>query len=391
MNMFEIQLMNKIAAVGTACFSGDKYAVGDSFENPDAIMVRSASLHEMPFGDKLKAIARAGAGVNNIPVEACAEKGIVVFNTPGANANAVKELVIAGLLLASRNIVDGINWAKTLVNTDAADVAKQVEKGKAQFSGCEIEGKRLGVIGLGAIGAIVANAARSLGMEVLGFDKFLTVDAAWSLSRGIKRAENMEEIFKTCDYITVHVPSTPETRGMFNRESLAMMKDGARLLNFSRADLAISDDILAALESGKLAKYVTDFPTAELVGAKSVIAIPHLGASTGESEDNCAVMAAHELIDFLECGNIKNSVNYPDVVLPHNGDYRICVFHKNVPSIISQISAALSEASINIENLLNRSKKEYAYTIVETLGQLPEDVKTKLSAIEGIIRIRIIH
>lgn len=391
MNMFEIQLMNKIAAVGTACFSGDKYAVGDSFENPDAIMVRSASLHEMPFGDKLKAIARAGAGVNNIPVEACAEKGIVVFNTPGANANAVKELVIAGLLLASRNIVDGINWAKTLVNTDAADVAKQVEKGKAQFAGCEIEGKRLGVIGLGAIGAIVANAARSLGMEVLGFDKFLTVDAAWSLSRGIKRAENMEEIFKTCDYITVHVPSTPETRGMFNRESLAMMKDGARLLNFSRADLAISDDILAALESGKLAKYVTDFPTAELVGAKGVIAIPHLGASTGESEDNCAVMAAHELIDFLECGNIKNSVNYPDVVLPHNGDYRICVFHKNVPSIISQISAALSEASINIENLLNRSKKEYAYTIVETLGQLPEDVKTKLSAIEGIIRIRIIH
>ena len=389
--MFEIQLMNKIAAVGTACFSGDKYAVGDSFENPDAIMVRSASLHEMPFGDKLKAIARAGAGVNNIPVEACAEKGIVVFNTPGANANAVKELVIAGLLLASRNIVDGINWAKTLVNTDAADVAKQVEKGKAQFSGCEIEGKRLGVIGLGAIGAIVANAARSLGMEVLGFDKFLTVDAAWSLSRGIKRAENMEEIFKTCDYITVHVPSTPETRGMFNRESLAMMKDGARLLNFSRADLAISDDILAALESGKLAKYVTDFPTAELVGSKGVIAIPHLGASTGESEDNCAVMAAHELIDFLECGNIKNSVNYPDVVLPHNGDYRICVFHKNVPSIISQISAALSEASINIENLLNRSKKEYAYTIVETLGQLPEDVKTKLSAIEGIIRIRIIH
>ncbi len=389
--MFEIQLMNKIAAVGTACFSGDKYAVGDSFENPDAIMVRSASLHEMPFGDKLKAIARAGAGVNNIPVEACAEKGIVVFNTPGANANAVKELVIAGLLLASRNIVDGINWAKTLVNTDAADVAKQVEKGKAQFAGCEIEGKRLGVIGLGAIGAIVANAARSLGMEVLGFDKFLTVDAAWSLSRGIKRAENMEEIFKTCDYITVHVPSTPETRGMFNRESLAMMKDGARLLNFSRADLAISDDILAALESGKLAKYVTDFPTAELVGAKGVIAIPHLGASTGESEDNCAVMAAHELIDFLECGNIKNSVNYPDVVLPHNGDYRICVFHKNVPSIISQISAALSEASINIENLLNRSKKEYAYTIVETLGQLPEDVKTKLSAIEGIIRIRIIH
>ena len=223
MNMFEIQLMNKIAAVGTACFSGDKYAVGDSFENPDAIMVRSASLHEMPFGDKLKAIARAGAGVNNIPVEACAEKGIVVFNTPGANANAVKELVIAGLLLASRNIVDGINWAKTLVNTDAADVAKQVEKGKAQFAGCEIEGKRLGVIGLGAIGAIVANAARSLGMEVLGFDKFLTVDAAWSLSRGIKRAENMEEIFKTCDYITVHVPSTPETRGMFNRESLAML------------------------------------------------------------------------------------------------------------------------------------------------------------------------
>ena len=383
--------LNKIAACGTARFDAAKYTVTEDLSTATGVMVRSAAMHDMELPDSLLAIARAGAGVNNIPVEACAEKGIVVFNTPGANANAVKELVIAGLLLASRNIVDGINWAKTLVNTDAADVAKQVEKGKAQFAGCEIEGKRLGVIGLGAIGAIVANAARSLGMEVLGFDKFLTVDAAWSLSRGIKRAENMEEIFKTCDYITVHVPSTPETRGMFNRESLAMMKDGARLLNFSRADLAISDDILAALESGKLAKYVTDFPTAELVGAKGVIAIPHLGASTGESEDNCAVMAAHELIDFLECGNIKNSVNYPDVVLPHNGDYRICVFHKNVPSIISQISAALSEASINIENLLNRSKKEYAYTIVETLGQLPEDVKTKLSAIEGIIRIRIIH
>ncbi len=389
--MYNIQLFNKIANIGTDRFDRTKYLVSETAENPDAIMVRSAAMHDMSFAPALKAIARAGAGVNNIPVDRCADAGIVVFNTPGANANAVKELVICGLMLASRDIIDGAAWAKTLTATADMDVAKQVEKGKAKFAGCEIQGKKLGVIGLGAIGALVANAAHDLGMEVVGFDRFLTIDGAWRLSRKIGKAASIDEIFATCDYISVHVPSTPETRGMFNKASIASMKDGVRILNFSRADLAIAADVKEAVASGKIARYVTDFPTEELVNIPGILALPHLGASTEESEDNCAVMAADELIDFLETGNIRHSVNYPDAELPHTGDNRICVMHKNMPGILNNITAVISAAGINVENMVNRSKKDYAYTILEINGDLPDNAEEKISAIENVIRVRIIQ
>lgn len=389
--MYNIQLLNKISPCGINQLDRSLYAVGDAIENPDAILVRSADMHAMQFTSKLRAIARAGAGVNNIPVERCAEEGIVVFNTPGANANAVKELVIAGLMLASRDIVAGINWAQSLQDTPQASVAKQVEKGKSQFAGHEVVGKRLGVIGLGAIGVLVANAAVALGMEVVGFDKFLTVESAWKLSRSIKRAESMDEIFRDCDYITLHIPATPQTQGTLCADSIAKMKDGVRILNFSRADLAVSADIRAGLQSGKIARYVTDFPTQDLLGVQNLIAIPHLGASTEESEDNCAVMAVGELRDFLENGNITHSVNYPDVSLPHSGDKRICICHRNIPAMLTQITAVLAEENINIENMVNRSKKDYAYTIVEIIGEVPADTAERLCAIEGIIRVNIIR
>lgn len=388
--MYNIQLLNKIAKVGTNNFCADKYTVGEDVQNPDAIMVRSAVMHDMQFNPELKAIARAGAGVNNIPVDRCAEEGIVVFNTPGANANAVKELVICGLMLASRDIIDGAAWAKNLTKTDDMDVAKQVEKGKSKFAGCEVAGKKLGVIGLGAIGALVANAANDLHMEVIGYDNYMTIDSAWRLSRKIEKAASLDEIFEKCDYITVHVPSTPETRGMFNAANIAKMKDGVRILNFSRADLAVADDIKAALESGKIARYVTDFPTEETVNVPGIIAIPHLGASTEESEDNCAVMAAKELIDFLETGNIRNSVNYPDVSLPHTGDARICISHKNVPGVLNNITAIISSQGINVENMINKSKKDYAYTILEIGGQIPDNAAETIASMESVIRVNII-
>ncbi len=388
--MYNIKLFNKIAKVGTDNFKADRFTVGEDVTNPDAIMVRSAAMHDMEFNPELKAIARAGAGVNNIPVDRCADAGIVVFNTPGANANAVKELVVCGLMLASRDITEGAQWAKGLTTTPEMDVAKQVEKGKSKFAGCEIAGKKLGVIGLGAIGALVANAAEDLHMEVMGFDRFMTVEAAWRLSRKIEKAADMDEIFSTCDYITVHVPSTPETRGMFNRETFAKMKDGVRILNFSRADLVNAEDMKEALASGKVARYVTDFPTEETVNVPGIIALPHLGASTEESEDNCAVMAAKELIEFLETGNIRNSVNYPNAELPHTGDARICAFHKNIPGVLNQITAIVSENGINVENMVNKSKKDYAYTILEIGGALPDDAAEKLSAIDGVLRINII-
>lgn len=387
--MYQIQLYNKIAAVGTSRFGAD-YAYSEDAKNPDAILVRSAALHDLAFNPELKAIARAGAGVNNIPVDRCADAGIVVFNTPGANANAVKELVVCALMLASRDVIAGANWAQGLTDTESADVAKQVEKGKSQFGGCEIKGKRLGVIGLGAIGALVANAAKDLGMEVIGYDRFLTVENAWKLSRDVKRTEDIDEIFSTCDYITVHIPSTPETKNTFSKNSIAKMKDGVRLINFSRADLANADDIKEALASGKVARYVTDFPTAELLGVKGLIAIPHLGASTEESEDNCAVMAVDELKEFLEKGNIRNSVNYPNVELPRTGDVRICVMHKNLPGVLNDITAVLSEGGINVENMVNRSKKDYAYTILEVNGTLPADAADKIAAMENIIRVNVI-
>lgn len=386
--MKNIKLMNKIARVGTDVFDRNDYAVGDNIENADAIMVRSAALHEMVFNPELKAIARCGAGVNNIPIDRCSESGIVVFNTPGANANGVKELAIAALMLASRDIVGGIEWAKSLAGTEA--VAKAVEAGKSKFAGHEIYGKKLGVIGLGAIGGKVANAAVALGMEVIGCDPFLSVEAAWSLSRAVKKAASYEEIFATADYITLHVPSTPETKNMICAKSIETMKDGVRIINLARADLVNSDDLKAALASGKIASYVTDFPTEETVGVPGIVAIPHLGASTEESEDNCAVMAAHQLDEFLKTGNIKNSVNYPNISMPHTGSVRVCVFHANVPAILSQITNGFAEDKINIENMLNRSKGNNAYTIVETNTDVSDNVIEKLTAIEGVVRVTVI-
>ncbi len=385
--MLNIKLMNKISATGTDLFDREKYSVGDEIANPDAILVRSAALHDMEFGADLKAIARAGAGVNNIPIDRCSENGIVVFNTPGANSNGVKELVLAALIFSSRNVLDASKWAEGLTE----NVAKSVEKGKSQFTGHEIKGKKLGVIGLGAIGRLVANAAVELGMEVIGYDKFITVDGAWSLSRMVKKAAAIEDIFKSCDYITVHVPLTDETKDMFCSESFAIMKDGVRIMNFSRAGLVNAAALKEALASGKVAGYVTDFPTEETLGTKGIINIPHLGATTEESEENCAMMAARELIDFLENGNIKNSVNFPDVSLEHSGDYRICLFHKNVPNMLAKISGVVSELGINIENMINRSKKDWAYTMVETTGQLPADSIEKLKSIDGMARVTIIH
>jgi len=385
--MYNINLLNKIAKIGTDIFD-DKYNVGENMENADAIMVRSADMHGMEFGSELKAIARAGAGTNNIPCDECAEKGIVVFNTPGANANGVKELAIAALILASRNIIGGIEWVNTLAGQD--DIAKLVEKGKSAYAGYELDGKTLGVIGLGAIGGIVANAAKSLGMDVIGYDPYITIDAAWSLSRGIRKGTSYDDIYKNSDYITIHAPATAETKGIFNKDSIAKMKKGVKIINLSRADLVNSDDMKAALESGKVACYVTDFPTNDTIGVKGIINIPHLGASTNESEDNCAVMAAQELVEFLENGNIMNSVNYPNTFMPHVGDARICVMHKNIPNVLSAVSSAVSAENINIENMLNRSRKDYAYTIVEIMGDVPQSIIEKLKDAEGIINIRVI-
>ncbi len=385
--MKNIKLMNKIAKVGTDCFDKDRYNVGEDIENPDAIMVRSASLHEMEFGSNLKAISRAGAGVNNIPVDKCAEQGIVVFNTPGANANGVKELAVCALLLAARDVVAGINWANSLKGETG--VNKLVEKGKSKFAGGELAGKTLGVIGLGAIGGMVANAAINLGMKVVGYDPYITVQAALNLSRAVRIANSYDEIYGLSDYISVHVPATAETKGMFCEENFAKMNDGVRIINLSRAELVNSDDMKAAVASGKVARYVTDFPTDEMVDIPGIVTIPHLGASTAESEDNCAVMAAQELMEYLENGNIKNSVNFPNASMPHSGDARICLMHKNVPGILAQISSALSESGVNIENMINRSKNDYAYTIVEVIGDIPEEVFAKLDKMEDTIKINI--
>ena len=386
--MKNILCLNKIAAIGTDKLDRDLYAVGTTIENPDAIMVRSAAMHDMEFGKKMLAIARAGAGVNNIPVDRCAEEGIVVFNTPGANANGVKELAICALMLASRDVVGGIKWADSLVGTEG--VAKAVEAGKSQFAGCEIAGKTLGVIGLGAIGGLVANAAVALGMKVVGCDPFLSVDAAWNIDHNVVKAASYEDVFKAADYVTLHVPSTPQTKGMINTETLAVMKKGVRIINLARADLVKADDLKAALESGKVASYVTDFPTEDVIGVKGIVAIPHLGASTAESEDNCAVMAALELDEYLRYGNIKNSVNYPNVSMPMGGDKRICVLHANVPTMISQITSALSENGTNIENMINKSKGDNAYTMVDIKGDVCEKALAKLEEIDGVRKVRVI-
>ncbi len=381
--MTKIQLLNKIAACGTNEFDAAAYEVGEDVTAPAAIMVRSAAMHDMEFGAELEAIARAGAGVNNIPCDRCADEGIVVFNTPGANANGVKELAIASLLLASRDIVDGVKWAGTLTE----NVAKSVEKGKSKFAGCEIKGKTLGVIGLGAIGGLVANAARELGMNVIGCDPYMTVNAAWKLSRGVHSAASYEEIYQTADYITLHVPATPTTKNMICAETLAMMKDGVRIINLSRADLVNAEDMKAAIASGKVAKYVTDFPTEETINQPGIITIPHLGASTEESEDNCAVMAAHELIDYLENGNITNSVNFPAVSMPRSGACRLVVLHKNQPDMLSKITAVLSADGINIDNMASRSKGDYSCALLDCTADVVDAHISGIAAIDGVIRV----
>ena len=385
--MYHIQCLNKISEVGTSCFGPD-YVCGTDVQNPDAILVRSASMHDMTFDPELLAIARAGAGVNNIPLDKCSEQGIVVFNTPGANANAVKELVVAAMLLSSRRIVDGIEWTKTLKGK-GDQIGKLVEKGKGDFVGPEISGKTLGIVGLGAIGVLVSAAAISLGMEVYGYDPFLSVDTALRLSSSVHHAKTLDEIYAKCDYITVHVPLTPDTREMINASSIAKMKDGVRLLNFARGDLVNSADVAAALESGKVAAYATDFADETILGAKNVIAMPHLGASTPESEANCARMAALELIEYLENGNIRNSVNLPAVSMPREGS-RICIIHRNVPNTISSFSGVLAQCGINIENMASKSRKEFAYTILDVTGDVSANAADSIAALEEVVRVRVI-
>ncbi len=389
--MKNIQLLNKIAKCGTDIFDKDLYNVADTVENPDAIMVRSAVMHDMEFGDNLKAIARAGAGVNNIPLDKCAEQGIVVFNTPGANANGVKELVVCGMLLACRDVVGGIDWVKSV--KDDAGVAKLVEKEKSKFAGTEVAGKTLGIIGLGAIGGPLANVAVAMGMNVIGCDPYMSVDAAWKISRSVKKVDTREDIFAQADFISIHTPlidnADPKvnTKYMINKDTIAMMKDGVIILNFARDALVNDDDMEEALKSGKVRRYVTDFPNARTAGMDGVIAIPHLGASTEESEDNCAVMAAEELVNYLETGNIKNSVNYPSVEMPHHDGIRLVILHRNIPNMISHVTSTLAAQNINIENLMNRSKGDYAVTLVDTIAEITADMIDTIQSMDGIIRV----
>ncbi len=387
--MYQVKCLNKISPLGTSRL-GENYHVGEDVENPDAILVRSAAMHDMEFNKNLLAIARAGAGTNNIPVERCVQEGIVVFNTPGANANAVKELVIAALLLTSRKIVPGIEWAGTLKGK-GDEVGKLVEKGKSSFVGPEIAGKTLGVVGLGAIGILVANAAEALGMKVMGYDPFLSVEGAWGLSSNTQRALTLEEIYANCDYISLHVPLTPDTKEMINAATIAQMKEHVRILNFARGDLVNNTDLLKALSDGKVAAYATDFPNDALLGVENVLAIPHLGASTPESEDNCACMAADEIKDYLENGNIKNSVNLPNVSMPReNGAKRVCIIHQNIPNMISTRTGVLAKIGVNLENMQSKSKKDYAYTILDVTGNVNDDTEKAINDNDGIIFVRVI-
>lgn len=384
----KVQLLNKISPEGLKHFDVSMYETGDNFDDYDAILVRSASLHEMEFPQSLKCIARAGAGVNNIPLQCCSEQGIVVFNTPGANANAVKELTIAGLLLASRKIVKGIEWVKTL---DPKDIAKTVEKGKSQFAGPEIMGKKLGVIGLGAIGVQVANAAAALGMDVYGYDPYISVNAAWTLKARIHHITQLKTIFEECDYITLHLPLLDSTRGMLNEEAFAQMKDGVRIVNFARDGLIEQDALISAIENGKVAAFVTDFADEKLLHLEQVIITPHLGASTPESEDNCARMAVEETREYLETGNIRNSVNMPALSLEPSAQNRICIINRNVPNMVAKISSQLGQYGINIETMANKARGEYAYTIVETNDVIDELSIEGIRSSEGIINVRVIQ
>ena len=384
----KVRLMNKISQEGLKRLPADRYEVGEDLDHADAIMVRSASLHDAEFEPELKCIARAGAGVNNIPLDRCSEQGIVVFNTPGGNSNAVKELTIAGLLLASRKIVKGIEWVKTL---DPEGIAKAVEKGKSQFAGPEIAGKKLGVIGLGAIGVQVANAAAALGMDVYGYDPYISVRAAWTLKARIHHISELKAIFEECDYITLHLPLMDSTRGMLNEEAFAQMKDDVRIVNFARDALVDEDALAAAIAQGKVAAYVTDFASPKLIALDQVIITPHLGASTPESEDNCARMAANEIRDYLEWGNIRNSVNMPELALNPSARNRICIINRNVPNMVAKIASKLGECGINIENMANKARGNHAYTIVETNDTIDAAAIEEIRCSEGIIRVRVIH
>ena len=385
--MFKILTLNKISKVGLGQLS-DNYTVSDNEANPDGILLRSFKMHDMELPESLKAVARCGAGVNNIPLDKCAEKGIVVFNTPGANANAVKELVLTGLLLSSRKIMASYAWAQSLQGTE--DIANQVEKGKSNFAGPEIKGKTLGIVGLGAIGVLVANAAVALGMNVIGYDPYFSIKNALALDNAVKFTSNLDDIYAVADYITVHVPATPETKNMINAESLAKCKDGVRLLNFARNELVNVADVKTALESGKVSCYICDFPNEETVGVDGIITLPHLGASTPEAEDNCATMAAKEIMAYLEDGNIVNSVNYPNCSAPRiAGKARVCVLHKNTPNMLAQITAFFGEKGINIEHMTNNAKGDYAYTILD-VDNADDSVVTSAKAVEGIVAVRVL-
>lgn len=386
--MFKVNCLNPIAKVGTDLFS-DQYEMVEDFAAADAVLVRSAAMHDLELSNNLEAVARAGAGVNNIPLDKCAEKGIVVFNTPGANANGVKELVVAGMLLASRDLVGGYNWVKA--NASEADVNKQVEKIKKNFAGNEILGKKLGVIGLGAIGAKVANVAVSLGMDVYGYDPFVSVDAAWNLSRSVTHIKAIEDIYKECDFITVHVPLLDSTKGMFNKEAFATMKDGVVILNFSRDTLVNDADMKEALATGKVKKYVTDFPNVDIAGTENVITLPHLGASTEESEDNCAVMAVKEIMDYMENGNIKNSVNYPACDMGIcEAEARVAINHKNIPNMLTQFTKLFADKNINVANMISKSKGDWAYSMLDINGTISEEIVAALKEIEGVVKVRVI-
>lgn len=386
--MTKINCLNPIANCGMDLFS-DKYEVTEDFAAAEAVLVRSASMHELEISNNLVAVARAGAGVNNIPLDECAKEGVVVFNTPGANANGVKEIVIAGLLFASRDLMGGYSWVKA--NADDENLAKTVEKQKANYAGNEIMGKKLGVIGLGAIGAKVANIAIRLGMEVYGYDPYVSVDAAWELSRHIKHITNVEDIYKECDYITLHVPFLDSTKHMINKDAFAVMKDGIRILNFSRDALVNDDDMIVAINEGKVATYVTDFPNSKIAGVDKVVTLPHLGASTAESEDNCAIMAVKEIMDFIENGNIKNSVNYPNCSAGVcNAASRVTVCHKNIPNMLTRFTGVFSDKGINVPDMVSKSKGDWAYTILDVDKVADNDVVDAIMSIDGVVKVRII-
>ena len=387
--MYRIKTVNKISGVGLSQLDNTRFQVGDGVENEDGILVRSAALHDYTFPPALRAIARAGAGTNNIPIDRCSEDGIVVFNTPGANANAVKELVICALLLSSRDVTGGIDWVKEEATNP--DISALVEKGKSKFSGPELAGKTMGIVGLGAIGAKVANICYRLGMDVVGFDPFLSVNTALSLDRHIHVVNAVEELFKVADYITLHLPYNANTKDYVCEEAIAKMKPSVRILNLARGELVCDADMVVALESGRVAKYVTDFPNPTIMTAKNVIAMPHLGASTPESEENCAIMAARQLRDYLVDGNIENAVNLPRVVLERSGLCRLCIIHKNIPAMLSNIMAALANQNMNVENLTNKSKGDYAYTLVDVNSRVTDVLADQLRNIEGIIRVRVLH